>query len=613
MDKPTPKHWLVEALQMGLIGSIVVLLMALVGMVEEFAKRDIIAGVLEMGQTLLLIALLAVGFLTARRLEHRPVAVRLAGSAASGAVPAFVLIALVQLTGPLNLRSIFLNASPALVAILTFGQPGLVGALVMLGAGVVQGLAGGAIEVMPSRLRTAVIQGLTAVALIGLLQEILRVTLTNIPFALRFVLGGGMILSAVILFAMRLRREAVTLGSVGLMLLLAVVGVLFGSRGEKGLSIVGALVVFALVGGSSYWSRGTTASSTPRSARSQRTFRIAGLAGLVVGLSLMPLLLGPYLSEVTNSVGLFILMGLGLNIVVGYAGLLDLGYVAFYAIGAYTVGVLTSSAVGDAAGQIVWGPQIPFFLALVAGVLVSLLAGLVLGVPVLNIRGDYLAIVTLGFGEIIRILAGSDFLKPYIGGSQGIVQVGVGRIGPIVFDRPQTVYYIVLIACLIAAFLSWRLRDSRMGRAWKALREDEDVAQGMGIHLVSTKLMAFATGAAFAGLSGAIFASKIGSIYPHSFKLLVSINVLALIIVGGMGSLPGVFVGALALVALPELLREFSEYRLLMYGALLIVMMLVRPEGLRPEATRRRELHDALGAEGESPPEPAAAPARAGS
>jgi branched-chain amino acid transport system permease protein len=147
------------------------------------------------------------------------------------------------------------------------------------------------------------------------------------------------------------------------------------------------------------------------------------------------------------------------------------------------------------------------------------------------------------------------------------------------------------------------LRDSRIGRAWKALREDEDVAQAMGIHLVSTKLMAFATGAAFAGLSGAIFASQIGSIYPHSFKLLVSINVLALIIVGGMGSLPGVFVGALILVGLPELLREFAEYRLLIYGVLLIVMMLTRPEGFLPEATRRQELHEEIGAAGELLPE----------
>jgi branched-chain amino acid transport system permease protein len=212
-------------------------------------------------------------------------------------------------------------------------------------------------------------------------------------------------------------------------------------------------------------------------------------------------------------------------------------------------------------------------------------------VPVLHIRGDYLAIVTLGFGEIIRILALSDMLKPYIGGSQGIVQVARPKIGNIVFDDPQTLYYLILIGCLLAAFVSLRLKDSRSGRAGMAMREDEDVAQAMGIDLVKSKLMAFAVGAAFSGLSGAIFASKLGTIYPHSFNLFISILALALIIVGGMGSIPGVVVGALALVGLPELLREFDEFRLLVYGVVLVAMMLYRPEGLWPEKTRQRELH----------------------
>jgi branched-chain amino acid transport system permease protein len=310
-------------------------------------------------------------------------------------------------------------------------------------------------------------------------------------------------------------------------------------------------------------------------------------------------------------------MGLGLNIVVGFAGLLDLGYVAFFAIGAYVMGVLTTTATGPNPGQIIWGPGLTFWEALPISVFAAVMAGVFLGIPVLNIRGDYLAIVTLGFGEIIRIMAGSDFLKPYIGGSQGIVEVGVGQIGPMLFNSPRTLFYLIFACILLATFIATRLRDSRIGRAWKALREDEDVAQAMGIHLVSTKLMAFATGAAMAGLSGAIFASKIGSIYPHSFKLLVSINVLALIIVGGMGSIPGVFVGGLLVFGLPELLREFSEYRLLVYGALLVVMMLTKPEGFMPEATRRQELHDAMDEEGsappESPPKLAKSPAKSGS
>jgi branched-chain amino acid transport system permease protein len=155
--------------------------------------------------------------------------------------------------------------------------------------------------------------------------------------------------------------------------------------------------------------------------------------------------------------------------------------------------------------------------------------------------------------------------------------------------QPEHFYYLILGAGLLAAFVSWRLRDSRLGRQWMAIREDEDVAEAMGIHLVKTKLLAFAMGAAFSGLAGAIFASQIGSIYPHSFNLIISINTLSLIIVGGIGSLPGVVVGALVLVGLPELLREFAEYRYLMYGALLIAMMVARPEGLvaQPDSPAR--------------------------
>ncbi|MBI3361483.1 MAG: branched-chain amino acid ABC transporter permease, partial [Chloroflexi bacterium] len=208
--------------------------------------------------------------------------------------------------------------------------------------------------------------------------------------------------------------------------------------------------------------------------------------------------------------------------------------------------------------------------------------------------------------EIIRILAISDFLKPYEGGSLGIVLVGKPTLGSLVMETPQSLYYLIFAGCLLAVFISWRLRDSRVGRAWKAMREDEDVAQAMGMNLVTTKLLAFATGAAFSGLAGAIFAAKLSTVYPHSFTLLYSINVLSLIIVGGMGSLPGVFVGALVLVGLPELLREFSEYRLLMYGALLIVMMLTRPEGFWPEATHRREFHEE---EAVVEPVPSSAPA----
>jgi branched-chain amino acid transport system permease protein len=272
--------------------------------------------------------------------------------------------------------------------------------------------------------------------------------------------------------------------------------------------------------------------------------------------------------------------------VVGYAGLLDLGYVAFFAIGAYTVAVLTSPELGFF--------QMSFWAALPFAVIMGVLFGVLLGIPVLKMRGDYLAIATLGFGEIIRILVLSDFLRPWLGGAQGVGKIPKASIGAMEFATPQRLYYLILGGCLLVAFISWRLRDSRLGRAWMAVREDEDVAQAMGINLVSTKLLAFATGAGFSALSGAVFASKLGSVYPHSFNVMISINILCVIIVGGMGSIPGVLVGAIALVGLPELLREFAEYRLLVYGAALVAMMLFRPEGLWPEAVRRRELHAGL-------------------
>jgi branched-chain amino acid transport system permease protein len=191
------------------------------------------------------------------------------------------------------------------------------------------------------------------------------------------------------------------------------------------------------------------------------------------------------------------------------------------------------------------------------------------------------------------LIALSDWLKPFIGGSNGITLIAKPTLGPIRIDTPPEFFYILLIGVVIAAFIAVRLKGSRLGRNWMAMREDEDVAQAMGIALVNNKLLAFATGAGFAGLSGAIFASKLGSIYPHSFNLLVSFNVLAVIIIGGMGSIPGVVVGALVLIGLPELLREFAEYRLLVYGAALVLMMLNRPEGLWPEARRKLELHEA--------------------
>ena len=310
---------------------------------------------------------------------------------------------------------------------------------------------------------------------------------------------------------------------------------------------------------------------------------------MLIVLFILPQLIGPYLSEVADLVGFYIIMALGLNVVVGFAGLLDLGYVAFFAIGAYTMAVLTTPELPLVRSFI---PQLNFWEALPFAVLAALVAGVLLGIPVLKTRGDYLAIITLGFGEIIRLLVLSDALKPGLGGAMGVTGVARPTIGTQVTDSPQEFYYFILIGILIAWFITSRLKASRLGRAWMAIREDEDVAAAMSINLVGYKLLAFATGATLAGLSGAMFGSKLGSMVPASFNVLVSINVLAVLIVGGMGSLPGVIVGAIVLIGLPELLREFNEFRWWVYGAVLVVMMLYKPEGLWPEATRVRELRE---------------------
>jgi branched-chain amino acid transport system permease protein len=235
----------------------------------------------------------------------------------------------------------------------------------------------------------------------------------------------------------------------------------------------------------------------------------------------------------------------------------------------------------------------PFWAAVPFAVIFAMAAGLFFGLPILGIRGDYLAIATLGFGEIVRLLAGSDLLKPWLGGPQGILNIDK----PIPTDPtsllagPLQIYYIALLAAALVAYVAIRLRDSRLGRAWVAIREDEDVAEALGVNLVQTKLLAYMMGAAFAGLGGAIFAGLIGSIFASSMQIYVSLTVAALIIVGGMGSIPGVVLGAIFLVGLPELFREFSEYRLLFYGMALMAIMLYRPEGLLPSKVVRRELH----------------------
>lgn len=537
-----------EPLKLGLIAGVVSLSVSVIGMVELFSGRDLIAGVLSLGQVFLFAAPVAFGYIIAKNSTKDSRLSILSSGLLTGIISAIPLVILIFLATSFNLRQFLPNVSPALIDILTFGLGPVTGSLVIILVTGILSLAASGMVLLPANVRKPIANGIIYTLVIGLFSE-------NLSERMRVFFGVGF------------------------------VRLLFSGKALKPLT---AVFLFVLISGITiWWDRNgenikSRYSAVPpeKQTRNRRIWISLGFGILLI----LPLLLGSYLSEVTNNVLIYVLMGFGLNIVVGFAGLLDLGYVAFFAIGAYVMALLTSTGALGIAG-------ISFWLAIPICVLAAVMFGIILGVPVLRMRGDYLAIVTLGFGEIIRILALSDLLKPYIGGAQGILQINK----PIVFGtgliKPDQFYYVVLAGVLLAAFVSWRLSESRLGRQWMALREDEDVAEAMGINLVSTKLLAFGIGAAFSGLSGAIFASKLTSIFPHSFNLLVSINVLCLIIVGGMGSLPGVVVGALILVGLPELLREFAEYRLLMYGLLLIVMMLAKPEGFWPSQVRKRELH----------------------
>jgi branched-chain amino acid transport system permease protein len=545
-ERKAPRVWQ-RTVEGGLIGGAVALLLSLIGMVEAFNQRDIIHPWVSMGQTLLFIVVWGIGYWAARRMGGGGTFRVLISGGLAGLIAGSLLALLVIAGSLMHLRKVFINASPTLLKLLTFQMEPEIGVILLLISALLSAFLGAVLSLLPGLPRKVLIRSMSGVILAGVLQDMLRPT---------FALWGPLSGINEWLFA------------------------------ANGLTLEGAATLFAGVSAFTYlWAkRGEEVRARLQnlSAARKRTLRLTGLLGGVFLLLILPQILGLFLSEVLTIVGLYVLLGLGLNIVVGYAGLLDLGYVAFFAIGAYTIGVLTSPELGFFA----WS----FWQALPVAILMGVLFGVLLGIPVLKMRGDYLAIATLGFGEIIRILVLSDFLRPWLGGAQGIGKIPKASVGGIELAGPQELYYLILAGCLVVGFISWRLRDSRLGRAWMAMREDEDVAQAMGIHLISTKLLAFATGAAFSALSGAIFATKLGSVYPHSFNVMISINILCLIIVGGMGSIPGVLVGSIALVGLPELLREFAEYRLLVYGAALVTMMLLRPQGLWPEATRQREL-----------------------
>ncbi len=301
--------------------------------------------------------------------------------------------------------------------------------------------------------------------------------------------------------------------------------------------------------------------------------------------------------NVLADAGIFVLLALGLNIVVGFAGLLDLGYAAFFAIGAYTYAMMASPQ---------FNVHLPFWLLLFLAAAFAALFGVILGAPTLRLRGDYLAIVTLGFGEIVPQIFQN--LTKYTGGPNGIGALDFPSFFGRSFGQSTIPYYYVVLALIaLAVFFARNLRDSRLGRAWMAIREDELAARHMGINTTAVKLAAFALGASFSGLAGVVFAAKLSLVSPDLFGFQVSVLIVSMLVLGGMGNIPGVVVGALALVlvnnvVLPQantiaasagLHVDFGNYHFFIYGAILVAIMLFKPEGLLPNRQRKEELHHA--------------------
>ena len=337
-----------------------------------------------------------------------------------------------------------------------------------------------------------------------------------------------------------------------------------------------------------------------------------GTALVAIVLAVLPFALasiGTTWVRITNYAILYVLLALGLNIVVGFAGLLDLGYIAFYAVGAYTYALLASPH---------FDLHLPFWAVLPIGAAVAAFFGVLLGAPTLKLRGDYLAIVTLGFGEIVRIFL-NNLSRPVniTNGPQGIARIDPFRIDGLDFSKYETLagvffsgpikyYYLLLLVMLAIIVLNVRLQDSRIGRAWEAIREDEIAARAMGINTRDMKLLAFAMGASFGGVAGGMFSAIQGFISPESFVLVESIMVVSMVVLGGMGNIWGVILGALLLSFVPEILRwtveplqaalfgrqlvEPEVIRMLIFGFALVLIMIFRPAGLLPSAVRKREL-----------------------
>lgn len=602
--------------QLGLLAGGIILYAGMVGMIAAFHEREVIDDFITLGQLVLLITPFLMAFYTAKRMNDggAPIAIVVGSGAGIGlltAVPTIIMLlfnseefgfllnivlALIPIstasyfaynayksgsnmqyvvgifvlvgaltgimTGSLGLifsnagelRSVLTNINRDWIEVVTFDNRNeLMTGIFALGLiSTVFGLVGSIFYVIPEKIRRALIYGLSVTLLVGVFGETVRLVLQES-------------LDRDTLNEIFRRDTLKQQPAITLFIISTALGFVWAFLGER------AKHQFQTMEG-----------------QQRTTAQLIGSVIFVAILLALPWVIGRTLSDVAVTIGLFVLMGLGLNIAIGLAGLLDLGYVTNYAVGAYILAVLTSiGPLGLFKGTFTFWMVIP--IALVS----AMFAGFIFAVPVLRMRGDYLAIATLGFGEIIGKLAISDWLKDIIGGAQGVQAIPKPFFFGIELKNPEEIYYIVLAACLVTLFVSIRLNNSRIGRQWMAIREDEDVATAMGIDTARAKLLAFTLSAATGGVAGAIFAAKVGTVFPNSFTVFISINVLSLIIVGGIGSNLGIVVGAIVLIGMPELLREFSDFRFLLYGILLIAMMINRPEGLIPSQVRAREIGSA--------------------
>ena len=553
-----------KVLRWGLICGGALIAICLVGMPVEMDRRILVERYLSLGYLSVLCIPVLISWVASAQVVLEGVEARKQGlfdlvtGFVVGAIGGGCLALLMVALDSWNLRDPLVNWSPKLLRFLTYENGMGFGAVAWIVTGAALGLAGASFRVMPR-----VVRRFTTFVLFGLISlSILESVIDDLSEGFRLEWLDDF---------------------------------MYAKKG--GLTLTSVIVIGAVIGVLSLVADGRMKAATERyrnleGVERQKTSIVLFVVVAVLCI-VLPMFLGKIVNELLANVGLFLLLALGLNIVVGLAGLLDLGYVAFFAVGGYTTAVLTSP------NSPWFAPELHFGFALIFVVIFATITGLVIGAPVIRMRGDYLAIVTLGFGEIIRLLFMSDWLGPYFGGAQGVTNIPGVDLGfaTVKGTDPRSVFYLVLFFCAIAIYVSWRLQASRLGRAWMAIREDEQVAEAMGINTVSSKLMAFVVGAVLASFSGAVLAAKVGSVFPTSFMILVSIIILVVVIVGGMGNIAGVMVGSFVLIGVlggpkqPGLLQEFQNFKLLIYGLLLVFMMLKRPEGLVPSARRSRELH----------------------